>query len=108
MITFSNDILSLNGKEIQMEFPILSVVPVENRVYLLFRPESKLAGQFHNLICLNKKGERLWRAELPVARSNGAYYSIDTTGPLIAHSFSGFTCELNPENGKILNKTYHG
>jgi hypothetical protein len=58
-----------------------------------------------NLILLAEDGRIKWHAECP--KTSDSYVDIDLSGDkLFASSWLGYLVEVNPENGKLLNKTF--
>jgi len=107
-ISFDDHLLFINSTSFEQPYPILKAELLEGRALILFRPESKRCGQFHNLVCLSAEGQLLWTAELPVARSTECYVNFVASTPIVAQSFVGFTCRIDFESGRILQKAYHG
>ncbi len=70
--------------------------------YKRFRREGGPA--LHNLWAFDASGRKLWEAEFPEA--NDYYYEIVGTSPLVVRSYSGFTCELDRLDGKIMAKSF--
>ena len=58
-----------------------------------------------NLWAFSEQGRKVWEAEMP--EPNDYYYEILQSPALAAASFSGYTCELDPADGRILQRTFH-
>jgi hypothetical protein len=108
MIIFSANRILLSGSVIELDYPILEVYQLADRILVLYDPDTyNLAfGQFKNLLCLNLKGGKLWEAELPTTQSGDCYYKIKSVNPLIAYSINSYICEIDIVSGKILNKEF--
>ena len=108
MINFSANCITLSGRVIELDYPILEAYQSTDRILILYDPDSyKIkTGQFNNLLCLNIIGEKLWVAELPTTQSGDCYYKIKSINPLIAYSINSFICEVDTVSGKILNKEF--
>jgi hypothetical protein len=62
------------------------------------------APALRNLWAFDAAGQKLWEAELP--ESNDYFYEVVAVTPLTANAFSGYTCELDPLQGRIVRRTY--
>jgi hypothetical protein len=58
-----------------------------------------------NLWAFGEDGRKVWEAEMP--EPDDYYYEILQSPALAADSFSGYTCELDPTDGRILCRTFH-
>ena len=58
-----------------------------------------------NLWAFNELGRKVWEAEMP--EPNDYYFQILASPALAADSFSGYTCELDRVDGRILRRTFH-
>ena len=58
-----------------------------------------------NLLLLAEDGRIKWHAEFP--QSSDSYVDIVLSGEkLLANSWSGYLVQIDPKNGKLLNKTF--
>lgn len=71
------------------------------------RPEGVLDWHpFHNVLRLSPEGEVRWRAELvPEEDAVKAWLGVDFDGALRVWTYS-YNCELDPETGRIVAKTF--
>jgi hypothetical protein len=90
--------------------PISIIIPMPKLsgcIVLLEYYEFSLS-EYHglgNLIFLNDDGKVTWHAELPESIDSYVYIKFDGV-KLFANSWSGYLVQLNPINGKLLNKTF--
>jgi len=108
MISYSDNTLTIDGREHHLNFPIESAVESGDRVFVLFDPDAhhEKFGQFENVVALSRAGEVLWIAELPTSRSGDRYYRLVCERALKASSVFSFVCELDPATGRILRKEF--
>lgn len=68
--------------------------------------EKRSAGMpaLRNLWAFDSRGLKTWEADLP--EPVDYYYEIVSISPLTVRSFSGYTCELDPSDGRIVRKTF--
>ncbi len=57
-----------------------------------------------NLLGYDSSGARIWEAEFP--RHSDYYYKVTSRTPLVAYSFSSYSCEIDPKSGKIKAKSF--
>lgn len=115
-VSFQGNSLLIDGQSIQMPWPVLDAREEENKIFVLFDPDSYLldpdykkmrrqgAPAIRNLVALTKAGARLWEAELPEA--SDYYYRLSSSKPLIANSFSSYRCEIGVDDGTITRKEF--
>ncbi len=68
------------------------------------RARRRESPSLRNLRCLSATGKTVWEAEFP--EDSDYYYKIVSWDPLIALSFSGYRCQIDPETGKILSSEF--
>jgi len=115
-IEIHGNALTIDGRAVQLDWPVLEVAETLDKVFVLLDPDAYLgdAGYksslrnggpaIRNLVAISRDGRRLWEAELPDVRDY--YYQFSSIEPLHVNSFSSFLCEIDPENGKILTKEF--
>ena len=103
--------------ERSLPYPAHQVVIDEGLVIALIDPEAYVGDAnyrarrrngmpaLRNLWAFDQSSRKLWEAELPEAVDY--YVEITTLSPLTVKSFSGYTCEIDPANGRIVRHTYH-
>jgi len=103
MITFYGKTLSINGKSLELDYPVVDAFELEGRIIVLFNPDAytERFGQFPNLIALGPTGERVWTAELPTTTSGDRYYKVSSRTPLVVYSIYSQECEIEPATGRI-------
>jgi hypothetical protein len=96
-----------SGSRIELEFPIVDAFARDDLVVVLFAHDAdpRGYGNFSNLIAVTSTGRQAWIAELPTNQGD-AYVQISSREPLLAYSWSGFDCTLEPRNGKIVRKVF--
>jgi hypothetical protein len=115
-VSFQGQKLIVDGKSVEMAWPILDAFALGERIVVLFDPDAYLlnpdykarrrqgADAIRNLCAFSRTGEKLWAAEFP--ENSDYYYKISSQTPLLANSFSSFRCEINPDTGRIKSKTF--
>lgn len=108
-INFAGNTVFIGDKTVTLEYPVMSAFENKGRIFVLFDPDSFVEsfGQFHNLIALDATGNKIWDAQLPTSTSGDRYYQLTSIEPLIADSIYSFTCTLDHESGRILNKEFY-
>lgn len=109
MIAIRDAKLFLDGKLIDLEYPILDAHEYDDLIVVLFDPDANIRkwGQFHNLIALSKNGERLWEAERPTTETGDSYYAVTSWTPLVALSLRSYECEIDPKTGVIIKWLFY-
>ena len=107
-ISFLKNIVEASGKKVALEHEVISAFESSGKIIVLFDPDAHIPkfGQFNNLIALNYNLERLWEAELPTNKTGDCYYSLISKDPLIALSYESYTCEVDINTGRIVNKEF--
>lgn len=102
-VTFSGRTIFADGKNTDLEYPILDAFGLKDKVIVLFHPDAytEKFGQFPNLVAVTFDGERVWTAELPTHQSGDRYYKIASRSPLVVYSIYSFECEIDESTGKI-------
>ncbi len=106
-MTYQNNCLQLNGKEIQFPNKIYNVMTSKSYIFVLLGFD--LDVQTHcNIYCLNHEGQELWkikkRESSGVTKNmNNAYIGLRITdGKYAAVNFYNEIVHFNPFNGKII------
>ena len=103
MITFSGKTLSIDGRPLELDYPVVDAFELEGRIVVLFNPDAytEKFGQFPNLIALRPTGERLWVAELATTTTGDRYYKVGSQTPLVVYSIYSQECEIDPATGRV-------
>jgi hypothetical protein len=114
-VTYDGDIVRIQGRPVRMDHMVRDAFWAGDRAIVLLDPNAYLdnpaygaqrrrsRNPIHNLRAYAPSGEMLWQAEQPEFEDH--YYMIESREPLVALSFSGHRCDLDPASGKILRKT---
>jgi hypothetical protein len=101
----------------KLPYPVLQVRQVGSLTLVIMDPDAYLkdpsyvaerrAGRpaIRNLWALDDKGTKQWEAELP--EQNDYYYAFASSEPIVADSFSGYSCEISPADGSIISRVYY-
>lgn len=82
-----------------------SVIEDHSKCVILLDPTASKARTFENLLCVNRSGRELWRAELP--QEGDAFIKFERTEQgLVAHTWGGYYLKLNSKTGKITEKEF--
>ena len=115
-VSFSGKNLTVNGRTIELAWPILAAVEHGAKTFVLLDPDAYLtdpqykalrargAPAIRNLLALGDDCAILWEGELPQAADY--FYKITSVDPLIAYSFSSYCCEIDADSGKITRKAF--
>jgi len=108
--------LVVDGRSIELEWPVLDAVEGKDRIFVLFDPDrcQCMPGErgpvlrpgpvFPKLIAIRKDGTLLWKAAYP--QPENYYYNFSSTQPLAVNSFSSWRCEIDPDTGAMLFKLF--
>ena len=115
-VTHDGDIIRIDGHPTRMDYMVRDAFWAHGRAIVLLDPSAYLDNPAfgaqrrksrkpdHNLRAYSPAGELLWQAEQPEFADH--YYKIESREPLVALSFSAYRCDIDPENGRILRKTF--
>ena len=115
-IEIHGNVLTIDGRVVQLDWPVLEVAETRDKVFVLLDPDAYLGDASYkyslrnggpairNLVAISRDCQRLWEGELPEGRDY--YYQFSSTEPLQVNSFSSFLCEIDPESRKILAKEF--
>ena len=106
-IRFEGDIVAAADHRWQAPYPISGVRRVGDTVVLLY---DHMSGprhhQFRNLECFTLDGRRLWTAEHATTETADSYVESLNEDGLVARSFAGYVCTLDPATGRLLSKRF--
>lgn len=77
----------------------------ENPVYIVLEDYYAYPEGQSNLYACHQDGTILWKAELPDPTDTYVQEFKWSMDYIIVHTWSGWRCEINPSNGKIVSKT---
>lgn len=115
-IVINGSVLTIDGCAVRLDWPVLQVAEIRDKVFILLDPDAYLADTgyksslrnggpaIRNLVAISRDGRRLWEAELPETRDY--YYQFSSVAPLRVNSFSSFLCEIDPETGRIVSREF--
>jgi hypothetical protein len=109
MISFTNKKLELNGVMLDMPYEIHDAFEYDDHVIVLFKPGASKdrSKSFPNLRSYDQQGREVWSAGLPTSEHMDRYYKISSREPLVVHSVCSYTCEIDPDTGKIIKRTFY-
>jgi hypothetical protein len=107
-VSHSGNTVKINGEIVSLDYTVKEAFVVNELVIVLFDPDANLGkqGQFRNLVALHPTGELAWIAEFPTSKVSDVYYRISSQQPLKVASFSSYECEISPETGRIVSKSF--
>jgi hypothetical protein len=107
-ISFVERELRIDGLTHVLEFPIDDAFEHEDLVIVFFAPDSnpKKFGQFHNVVAVDRNGNRVWEADLPTSNTGDRYYKIANRSPLTLYSTQSYDVVLDPASGHIIEKRF--
>ena len=104
-----SDFIEALGHRIQTEAPAQEFFTRGDRVIALLDPDK---GPYHpnnryaNLVCYAADGTLVWRAELPTSGGGDCYFKVRSEDPIVVSSFSSYRCTIDPETGRIVDRTF--
>ncbi|MBY0273397.1 MAG: hypothetical protein K2X02_08365 [Alphaproteobacteria bacterium] len=109
--SFEGKVITTEKFSKELDYPIQSVIYLENKqsFIVLYDMDSNIRkwGQFPNIICLNSKGEKIWTVELPTTSTGDSYCQMEfEDGKLITDSWRSYSCEVDVNIGRIINKIF--
>jgi len=121
-IEFSEKRLTIDSKYIvDFPYPIEEAFETKEIVVVLLDPDSyPMRGLHKNLLGYDRRGEKLWEAELPrysrfdvwvskgpASEASDIYWAVKQREPLIASSFSSYNCKINEATGEIESAEFY-
>jgi hypothetical protein len=115
-ITIQGNRLVIDGRSIELQWPILDAIEGKDRIFVLFDPSKvhfvqgekglvRRPGRvIPNLIAIGKDGTLLWEGAYP--QTEDYYYNFSPAGKLAVNSFSSWRCEIDPNTGAIVGKVF--
>ena len=101
-IKFSRNILYINNKKLEFDFPIKQVILNNNIYIVLINPEKNNYSSYLNVYGISKEGERLWRIK-EIENNPNIYDKIVVEEEhLVIYDIDFFKHIVNPENGEII------
>ena len=100
--------LTIGARSVELNYPIREAWGIDGGVVVLFDPDAETRGfgQFQNLICLDREGRLLWRADLPTSITGDRYYRVSSRDPLIVYSVKSWECTIDASTGRITKKDF--
>ena len=100
--------LTVGETTLELEYPIEEAFVAGDRVVVLLACSAQAENwrQFPNLIALDRRGNKLWTAELPTTYSVDCYHMIASRDPLVVYSLASYECEIDVTNGRIRKRTF--
>ena len=107
-VSFVERELTIDGATHVLEFPIDEAFDHGSVVIVFFAPDSgpKRFGQFHNVIAVDRQGNKVWEADLPTSNTGDRYYNIASRDPLTLYSTQSYDVVLDAATGRILEKRF--
>ncbi|QNR24548.1 hypothetical protein [Croceimicrobium hydrocarbonivorans] len=105
-MNFRDNILEIDGQEIEMEFPIRRAKRINDLAVVIFDLTDKVprSSQYQNCRAFDLKANHVWTAEHPT-NGNTDYY-IDFMEKNKLWNFAGFVCEIDFRNGKLIDAQF--
>ena len=106
-VTEGGDLL-IEGRRCGCPYRVRDAVAVAGFVVVLYDPEAnpRSWGTFPNLAAFDRDLRQVWLAETPETTTGDHYYRIHSTNPLVAYSWSGYQCEIDPASGQIVSRIF--
>ncbi len=100
--------LLIDGSLAKIEFPVVNAVAVAGLVVVLYDPEAnpRSWGTFANLVAFDHEGRQVWQAETATTSTGDCFHEILSPGPLVAYSWQGYECQIDPDTGRIVARTF--
>lgn len=107
-VSYLGNTVEIDGRCITLDYPVKEAFVMGGLVVVLFDPDANLGkrGQFRNLLALHQTGEVAWVAELPTTQASDVYCSVSSRQPLKFYSFSSYECDIAPDSGRIISKSF--
>jgi hypothetical protein len=108
--------ISVNGSKvtigttvIDFKYDLLDAFILENVAVVLIDPDSYIGDRdvTHNLLGYDLNGAQVWKAEFPQDYKADYYWRIVSRNPLVASTYSSFTCQINSLTGKIESTRFY-
>ena len=86
--------------------PVRDAIPLgTDRCVIRLDPDSSSEQIFRNIICTDRIGNTIWRAELP--RNPDAFIDmILNEGTVLARTWSGYAVRIDPTTGRIISHDF--
>lgn len=101
-------LLWIDGVQVPTSLPVAEAADLGDRVVALYVRDAnpRSWGTFRNLVAFDRQGVELWVAETATTTTGDCWTKIASVDPLRAYAFSGFVCTIDPENGRIIERTF--
>lgn len=115
-VSHQGNTVLVDGITLSMPYAIREAFMLDDRIIVLLDPDSYLTdpsygrerrrgdNPLRNLFALSRDGKVLWEAAFP--EKVDYFYRIVSRSPLTALSFSSFRCEIDPQTGMVVGKTF--
>ncbi|MCR9132768.1 MAG: hypothetical protein NXI08_09350 [bacterium] len=105
-MNFRDNIFEIEGQKYEMEFPIKAAKRINDLVVVIFDHSDKVPrfSQHQNCRAFDLNGNQVWTAEHPT--SGNADYYIDFIEKDKLWNFSCFVCEIDFNNGKLIDANF--
>jgi hypothetical protein len=111
-IAFAGKSLKINGRSVELPWPVRQAIEHQGKVFVLLDPDAYLTSSgyskeepaLRNLWAFDLDGCKIWEAALP--EDPDYYYRLTSTDPLVANSFSSHICTIDSGSGAILQAQF--
>lgn len=111
-LKFEGTRLTVSGKILELPHKILDAAEIDGQILVIYDymefPKNEPAT---NLVCIDKTGAEIWRAQNPTGRQTDAYTSFyreiaARSGCVAVNNFSGYFCEVNLTDGTLVSAQF--
>lgn len=105
-INFKDNILEIDGKDFELDFPIRTAKRIDDLVVVIFDDSDKVPrySQHQNCRAFDLKGNHIRTAEHPTNKNTDYYIDFMEKDKL--WNFACFVCEVDFRNGKLIDTQF--
>lgn len=106
-ISFDIELIRHSRGTLKPQYPVLDAREIGDFIVVLYDHMAFPRGESaRNLFAHEQGGEIFWRAEGIGQGATDGYTNFISELPLVVGNFSGFTCTIDIESGRVLQKVF--
>ncbi|MCG6118900.1 MAG: hypothetical protein MEQ07_12055 [Aquimonas sp.] len=101
-------LIKIGQREIRLDYEAKQIEKADDLLLVLLDPdaEGELKLNYRNLLAFRLDGSLAWIAEQPTNAAHDVYYRIIDTSPIRALAFTSWSCTIDKESGRVVNREF--